>query len=55
MNKNTSKLKQIVIILLFIIILAIGAYFNKEEEIKLTMYYIELLHILKVRMNWQVV
>lgn len=32
MNKNTSKLKQIAIILLFIIIIAIGAYFNNEEE-----------------------
>lgn len=32
MNKNTSKLKQIAIILLFIIILAIGAYLNNEEE-----------------------
>jgi len=32
MNKNTSKLKQIAIILLFIIIIAIGTYFNNEEE-----------------------
>ena len=32
MKKNTSKSKQIVIIVLFIIIIAIGAYFNKEEE-----------------------
>ena len=32
MNKNTSKLKQIAIILLFIIIIAIGGYFNNEEE-----------------------
>ena len=32
MNKNTSKLKQIAIILLFIIIIAIGAYLNNEEE-----------------------
>ena len=32
MNKNTSKLKQIAIILLFIIIIAIGAYSNNQEE-----------------------
>jgi len=32
MNKNTSKLKQIAIILLFIIIVAIGAYFNNVIE-----------------------
>ena len=32
MNKNTSKLKQIAIILLFIIIIAIGAYLNNGEE-----------------------
>ena len=32
MNKNTSKLKQIAIILLFIIIIVIGAYFNNKEE-----------------------
>lgn len=32
MNKNTSKLKQIAIILLFIIIISIGAYFNNKEE-----------------------
>ena len=32
MNKNTSKLKQIAIILLFIITIAIGGYFNNEEE-----------------------
>lgn len=32
MNKNTSKLKQIAIILLFIIIIAIGGHFNNEEE-----------------------
>ena len=32
MNKNTSKLKQIVIILLYIIIIAVGAYFNVGEE-----------------------
>lgn len=32
MNKNTSKLKQATIILLYIIVIAIGAYFNIEEE-----------------------
>ena len=32
MNKNTNKLEKIVIILLFIIIIAIGAYFNIGEE-----------------------
>ena len=32
MNKNTSKLKQIAIILLFIIIIAIGTYCNNGEE-----------------------
>ena len=32
MNKNTSKLKQIAIILLYIIIIAIGIYFNVGEE-----------------------
>lgn len=32
MNKNTSKLKQIAIILLYIIILAVGVYFNVGEE-----------------------
>ena len=32
MNKNTSKLKQIAIILLFIIIIVIGAYFKNKEE-----------------------
>lgn len=32
MNKNTSKLKQIAIILLYIIIIAIGVYFNVGEE-----------------------
>lgn len=32
MNKNTSKLKQIVIILLYIIIIAVGVYFNVGEE-----------------------
>lgn len=32
MNKNTSKLKQIAIILLYIIIIAVGAYFNVGEE-----------------------
>ena len=32
MNKNTSKLKQIAIILLYIIIIAVGVYFNVGEE-----------------------
>lgn len=32
MNKNTSKLKQIAIILLYIIIIAVGIYFNVGEE-----------------------
>ncbi len=32
MNKNTSKLKQIAIILLYIIIIAVGVYFNIGEE-----------------------
>lgn len=32
MNKNTSKLKQIAIILLYIIIIAVGMYFNIGEE-----------------------
>lgn len=32
MNKNTSKLKQIAIILLYIIIIAVGIYFNVEKE-----------------------
>ena len=32
MNKNTNKLEKIIIILLFIIIIAIGAYFNIGEE-----------------------
>ena len=32
MNKNTSKLKQIAIILLYIIIIAIGVYFNVWKE-----------------------
>ena len=32
MNKNTNKLEKIVIILLFIIIIAIGKYFNIGEE-----------------------
>lgn len=32
MNKNTSKLKQILIILLYIIIIAVGVYFNVGEE-----------------------
>lgn len=32
MNKNTSKLKQIVIILLYIIIIVVGVYFNVGEE-----------------------
>ena len=33
MKKNTNKLEKIVIILLFIIIIAIGAYFNNGEEL----------------------
>ena len=32
MNKNTNKLEKIIIILLFSIIIAIGAYFNIGEE-----------------------
>lgn len=32
MNKNISKLKQIAIILLYIIIIAVGVYFNIGEE-----------------------
>lgn len=32
MKKNTSKLKQIAIILLYIIIIAVGIYFNVEKE-----------------------
>ena len=36
MNKNTSKLKQIAIILLFIITIAIGGYFNNEENNKIS-------------------
>ena len=32
MNKNVSKLKQIAIILLYIIIIAVGVYFNIGEE-----------------------
>ena len=32
MNKNTSKLKQIAIILLYIIIIALGMSVNLEEE-----------------------
>ena len=32
MNKNTSRLKQIAIILLYIIIIAVGMYFNIGEE-----------------------
>lgn len=32
MNKNTNKLEKIIIILLFCIIIAIGAYFNIGEE-----------------------
>ena len=32
MNKNTNKLEKIIIILLFTIIIAIGAYFNIGEE-----------------------
>lgn len=32
MNKNTSKLKQIVIILSYIIIIAVSVYFNVGEE-----------------------
>ena len=32
MNKNTSKLKQIAIILLYIIIIAVGVYFNIGRE-----------------------
>jgi len=32
MNKNTSKLKQIAIILLYIIIIALGVSVNIEEE-----------------------
>ena len=31
-KKNTSKLKQIAIILLYIIIIAVGVYFNVGEE-----------------------
>lgn len=32
MNKNTNKLEKIVIIMLFVIIIAIEAYFNIREE-----------------------
>lgn len=32
MNKNTSKLKQIAIILFYIIIISVGMYFNIGEE-----------------------
>lgn len=32
MNKNTNKLEKNAIILLFIIIIAIGSYFNSDKE-----------------------
>ena len=52
MNKNTNKLEKIIIILLFTIIIAIGAYFNIGEENQTNhVYYIELLLILKGIMN----
>lgn len=56
MKKNTNKLEKIVIILLFIIIITIGAYFNIGEEDQTGnnvefMYYIESLLILKEIMN----